>query len=330
MPYFKSLNENTIKGNTYVSVLGGGTPNSEWEFLTNNTMGFMPHNTVPYQQYIKVPSYSLATILKSQGYIAQAIHPWYGAGYRRNAIYPLLGFDSFNSLETLNNLDHIRRFPSDLSTYKTIIEQFENKNKNEKIFNFTVSMQNHSGYDVKDYDSSIFLTDIENCPRVEQYLSLMKESDSALEYLINYFKNYDEKTIILLFGDHQPSYLEEEFWQNIMEDPDNLTSRYITPFMLWANYDIEEKYIEKISLNYLSILLLEVSELKTTPYMDFLKPIQEQLPVITGNGYMDNEGNYYTFNDNNKYSEILNKYQLVQYNNVFDNKNTVNSFFEIK
>jgi len=329
MSYFYSLKENTIRGNTYVSVFGGQTPNSEWEFLTNNSMAFMPYRTVPYQQYIRKPSYSLANTLKAQGYTANAIHPWYGSGYRRNAIYPLLGFDSFESLETLENLEYIRKYPTDLSTYKEIIKQFESKSENEKIFNFTVTMQNHSGYDLEGYESTVFLTDIENCPRVEQYLSVMKESDKALEYLINYFENYDEKTIILFFGDHQPPYFEDEFWETIMEDPTNETTKYITPFFLWANYDIEEKYVDKISLNYLSILLMDTAGLNTTAYMNFLRDMQSEIPVITGNGYIDNENNYYTFDSETNYSDIINKYELLQYNNVFDYKNRINSFFEV-
>lgn len=329
MSYFYSLKENTVRGNAYVSVFGGQTPNSEWEFLTNNSMAFMPYRTIPYQQYIRKPSYSLARTLKTQGYTANAIHPWYGSGYRRNAIYPLLGFDSFESLETLNDLEYLRKYPTDLSTYKEIIKQFENKDKTEKIFNFTVTMQNHSGYDLEGYDSTVFLTDIENCPRVEQYLSIMKESDKALEYLINYFENYDEKTIILFFGDHQPPYFEDEFWETIMDDSSNETTKYITPFLLWANYDIEEKYVEKISLNYLSILLLDTANLKTTPYMNFLRDMQSEIPVITGNGYIDSKNNNYTFNDETKYLDIIKKYELMQYNNVFDYKNRINSFFEI-
>jgi len=327
MSYFYSLEENTIRGNTHVSVFGGQTPNSEWEFLTNNSMAFMPYRTVPDQQYIRKKSYSLATTLKSQGYIANAIHPWYGSGYRRNAIYPLLGFDSFESLETLDNLDYLRKYPTDLSVYKYITEQFESKPENEKIFDFVVTMQNHSGYDLEGYDSTVFLTDIENCPRVEQYLSVMKESDKALEYLINYFEDYNEKTIILFFGDHQPPYLEDAFWETIMADSSDETTKYITPFILWANYDIEEQYIDKISLNYLSILLLDTANLNTTPYMEFLRKIKTELPVITGNGYLDIEGNYYTFDDVNKYTEMLNQYEFIQYNNVFDYKNKVDSFF---
>ena len=114
-----------------------------------------------------------------------------------------------------------------------------------------------------------------------------------------------------------------------MENPSDETTKYITPFILWANYDIEEQYIDKISLNYLSILLLDEAGLNTTPYMEFLRGVQDKLPVVTGNGYIDNKGNYYTFEDKNEYLEILNKYELIQYNNVFDYKNRVNDFFTV-
>ena len=78
------------------------------------------------------------------------------------------------------------------------------------------------------------------------------------------------------------------------------------------------------------MLLLDNAELKTTSYIEFIRNIQEELPVITGNGYIDNEGNYYTYDVESKYSELLHKYQLVQYNNVFDSKNRINDFFEIR
>ena len=114
-----------------------------------------------------------------------------------------------------------------------------------------------------------------------------------------------------------------------MDDSSDESSKYITPFILWANYDIEEKYIDKISLNYLSILLLDTANLNTTPYMDFLRNIQNDIPVITGNGYIDSNDIHYSFDNNNKYSDLLYEYQLIQYNNVFDNKNKIDEFFKI-
>jgi len=151
-------------------------------------MAFFSYGSVPYQQFIRDNTYSLATTLKAQGYSTSAIHTWYKTGYRRSSVYPLIGFDKFIALEDVENeLDFIRNYPSDLSTYKQLVKLFENKGEDELFFNFTLTMQNHSGYDYAedDFTPTVSLTDIKNCPKVEQYLSLIKESDEALKYLIN-------------------------------------------------------------------------------------------------------------------------------------------------
>ena len=189
MPYFRSLQENTIKGFVTVSIWGGQTPNSEWEFLTNNSMAFMPYMTIPYQQFIREESPSLANVLKAQGYTANVIHPWNGSGYRRNTVYPLLGFDSFKSIEDFNyeDFEYIRTYPTDLSIYKQLINQYEKRDPDKNFFNFTITMQNHSGYDLPGLESTIFVGDDHKYPRLEQYLTLLKDSDDSLKYLIDYF-----------------------------------------------------------------------------------------------------------------------------------------------
>ena len=55
MPYLHSLQngaENTVTGYLNVSVCGGNTANTEFEFLTGNSMAFLPQGSIPYQQYI--------------------------------------------------------------------------------------------------------------------------------------------------------------------------------------------------------------------------------------------------------------------------------------
>lgn len=52
MPFLHGLTENTVKGTAYSSVFGGTTANSEFEFLTGNTMAFLPDGTVPFQMYV--------------------------------------------------------------------------------------------------------------------------------------------------------------------------------------------------------------------------------------------------------------------------------------
>ena len=56
------LMKNTLSGNTHTSVYGGKTPNSEWEFLTNNSMAFFSYANVPYQQFISKTTYSLVSL----------------------------------------------------------------------------------------------------------------------------------------------------------------------------------------------------------------------------------------------------------------------------
>ena len=337
LTFFNSLSKNTIKGNLHVSIFGATTPNSEWEFLTSNSMAFVPKRTVPYQQYVLRKSYSLASILKEQGYITNAIHCYYPQGYNRNLAYPRLGFDNFYSMYELENLEYIREYPDDLSTYKNIINLYENKKDDEKLFNFTLTMQNHGSYTDENFENTVIAQNGEY-PKLNQYLSLIKISDESLKYLLNYFENKEEHTIIVLFGDHQP-YVEDEFYSSLLsqkyEDINSkeaTENKYITPFMIWANYDIDtSKYenITNISANYLASLVLDIAEIQKTPYLEFLDELRQEIPIITGNGYMDKTGIYHDFSEETEYSKLIENYHYLQFNNMFDNSNKLTSLFTV-
>lgn len=337
LTFFNSLSKNTIKGNLHVSIFGATTPNSEWEFLTSNSMAFVPKRTVPYQQYVLRKSYSLASILKEQGYITKAIHCYYPQGYNRNLAYPRLGFDNFYSMYELENLEYIREYPDDLSTYKNIINLYENKKDDEKLFNFTLTMQNHGSYTDENFENTVIAQNGEY-PKLNQYLSLIKISDESLKYLLNYFENQEEHTIIVLFGDHQP-YVEDEFYSSLLsqkyEDINSkeaTENKYITPFMIWANYDIDtSKYenITNISANYLASLVLDIAEIQKTPYLEFLDELRQEIPIITGNGYMDKTGIYHDFSEETEYSKLIENYHYLQFNNMFDNSNKLTSLFTV-
>ena len=78
MPFLHKLQkgyENTITGNLTVSVCGGNTANSEFEFLTGHTMDFFPVGSIPYQQYIKGELPSIVNQLEKLGYLTYGLHP---------------------------------------------------------------------------------------------------------------------------------------------------------------------------------------------------------------------------------------------------------------
>ena len=362
MPFIHSLTENTIKGNLYVPVFGAGTSNSEFEFLTGNSLSSLPSGCNVYQSYIKENQSSLVSTLESLGYSSQTFHPYYKDGWNRPEVYTLLGFNSFTAIEDFIDNDIIntyeqnndaeefadlleerypdedillRRFVSDSYDYSMVEEMYENRDESEPFFLFNVTMQNHGGYaaSYSNFYQEVYITNMDgDYPQANRYLSLVKESDEAFEELIEYFSEVDEPTIICMFGDHMPS-IETEFYEELIgDDLDNLTgdeeiARYVTPFIIWANYDIEEAEVDMMSANYLSTLLLQTAGLELTDYNKFLAAMYQDLPVISTVGYYDSEGNYYSHDDDSEYDDLLNIYARIEYNNLLDPDNSVDSLY---
>lgn len=339
MPYVNSLkdSDNVIEGNCYVSTIGTGTSNTEYEFLTGNTMAFLPYGSNAYQRYVDHDTYSLTSTLKAQGYSADVMHPYYKDDWNRPAVYEYFGFDSFTAYEDKPYWDKLRRYVSDECDFETIIEMYEERNPDIPFFLFNITMQNHSSYDQEDPD---FIQEIslENMsgkyPLTEQYLSLIKVTDDAFKDLISYFENVNEPTVILMFGDHQP-FIEDEFYEEVMgkdlrdlSDEEN-QKRYITRFVLWANYDIPEGWCDAISANYLSVLLSQCANTKTTPYMDFLSTLYEEVPVITALGCKDMEGTYFKADEENPYEDILSAYRNADFNLIREDEKRADDLYVI-
>ncbi|MGN0297740.1 MAG: LTA synthase family protein [Lachnospiraceae bacterium] len=327
MPFVHSLqqgSENTITGYVDVSVKGGNTANSEFEFLTGNTMAFLPSGSIPYQQYIFEEKDSIASWLKGLGYVTYAMHPYNANGWNRAAVYPLLGFDSFISNSNFQSPKRIRSYISDESAFKRIIQLYENKEEGTPLFTFTVTMQNHGGF-TKEYANFTPDVEIEGCSSkaITQYLSLIKISDAAFEDLCNYFADAEEDTIIVMFGDHQPNDSVVEPLLNLNDRSQNdfteeeWLERYRVPLVIWANFDIAESTDVGTSLNYLAGDLLEICGLPLTNYQSYLQTLQENYPVISSQGAIDSKGTYYPLNKIDSLSDI-NTYEQLQYYQLFE------------
>ena len=49
----------------------------------------------------------------------------------------------------------------------------------------------------------------------------------------------------------------------------------------------------------------------------FLENLRQTLPVITAMGVLDCDGNWYKNGDETPYDELLNEYNILEYNNAF-------------
>ncbi len=330
MPFIHSLSEDTVRGNLHVSVLGGNTANSEFEFLTGLSMAYLPTGSIPYQQYIKSDRPSLASQLKANGYSTLAIHPYSASGWNRNTVYKYFGFDRMLFRPDLVGMTAIRNYVSDISVFRYILSELTYKEDDKPLFTFNVTMQNHGAY-TKSYDNFndrlITANGREDDQQLSQYLSLIKRTDEAVQMLITRLKSFEEPTVVVFFGDHQPG-----DWvsagllgkKGIHIDQTDVTERekyYTVPFFIWANYDIEEKVIPAMSLNYLSTVLCEVANIELTDSQKFLSEMMKSYPVVSANSFMDEDGVFHPINEVYN-EEWLRKYAMLEYNYLFDGNTT--------
>lgn len=346
MPFIRSLSENTVKGQLMVSVKGGNTANSEYEFLTGNSMAFLPSGSVPYQQYIHGDMPSVASQLKNLGYDTFSIHPYRANGWNRDKVYKYFGFDTSYFKESFVNAPILREYTTDLATYQKIVDIYTAKTPGQPMFVFDVTMQNHSSYS-KEYDN--FTPDVKvsgangSARLLERYLSLIKVSDDAFGQLVGYFSQVDEPTVILMFGDHQPAdwVVSPIYRMNGVEDTNSWSEsmeRYEVPFVLWANYDIDEEAVREeisydfseydiFSVNYLSTMLFEAAGLPMSPFQKYMKDIMKDYPVLTANMFLDSEGVYFGVNMTQSLPEELKDYAILNYNLLFDAKHRKNEWY---
>ncbi|MBO5621670.1 MAG: sulfatase-like hydrolase/transferase, partial [Butyrivibrio sp.] len=271
MPFIDSLDKNTVSGDLYVSVLGGGTCNTEFEALTGNTLAFLGMGAYPYTSNVTRPLFSLASYFEDIGYTAESFHSNRATNWNRNMVYPFLGFERFHSIDDISAyapIAYLHNLPSDLGDYQYIESVKESKGA-LPTFLFDVTMQNHSGYEhfedvIEDETVKQYGSELSQDARV--YLSLVKASDSAVQQLIETYQNVDEPTMIIFFGDHQPG-MSTATQAGIYNTVSQNLDFFKTKFFIWTNYDTETLKNISISANYLPWLILERGNFPQPPYV---------------------------------------------------------------
>lgn len=342
-PFLDSLSDkepNIIKGHAIASVYGGNTANSELEFLTGQSIQFIPRNTVAYNLFMtELNSFSVVNNFNNAGYRTVGMHPEQPVNWQRDKIYSYFDFDEIYFMddftEGLGEDGWYRDHVSDQAVYDKIIDLYENKEDGDPLFTFAVTMQNHGGYTTAGFDYTVNIEGYENYTGIREYLSCIKNSDEALKNLIGYFEAADEETIIVFFGDHQPSLsnIASKFYglddYSTVEDQQ---AKYAVPYLIWANYDIDcDRATSVTSINYLSSWLLDIVDSDLTDFQRFVKKVNTEVPMLNSMGWYDNGG---VFHDSTysapELSESLKLYSRLQYNAMYDNKGRLPDLFGIK
>lgn len=317
--------KNTISGYFYSSVLGGNTANTEYEFLTGDTMAFYPAGSVPYQQFVQQKTDTMASILSAQGARSTAAHPYVSYGWDRNKVYPLFGFDEKKFAVDMGELTRVRIYNDDVSFYNYLFNNILNR-VDKKYFSFNVTMQNHGGYsgvpDPANFKAEITYKDFAN-QNTSNYLSLIKISDDEFKKVIDKVKKDPRPTIVVMFGDHQPNDITvHDIYSYNGKDIDKLNNaerfnRYKVPVVMWANYDIPEDNHLITSANFLGGMVQRLAGYQTSSYQNFIESFRQYVPAISAQGFLDKDGSYHEISELDKYTSMANDYRTLQYYHIF-------------
>lgn len=233
-PNFRKIKENYSSGILEVSVYGGGTANTEFEVLTGMNgksfgVGEYPYETVLLDSPVESACYNL----KDYGYTSHALHNHTGTFYDRNIVYKNLGFDTFTSVEYMNNVNKtsLGWEKSDVFTNEVFEVMGLTENKD---FVFVVTSQCHGKYpDKRDADYKIDVSGNEQITEIKSeiqyYVNELYDEDKWLGEFIDKLSDFDEPTMVILYGDHLPSFSKPEY---IFSN----NTLYQTEYAIWTNY----------------------------------------------------------------------------------------------
>ncbi len=259
MPFVRSLDgkENSRLGELDVSILGGNTANTEFEFLTGCSLGCFPRNCIPYQNLMDSDCASLARYMSALGYETWALHPYSHDNWSRDTAYAYMGFDHQVFMDRPDGEIAFPRLPdgellSDEGCYGTVSDILALDGKPKFIF--LVTIYNHGGYmrdvpglerDIEiDWDSvPADLTDTEKLC-AETYLSMLAKSDRELAAFTGELSARSRESLVLFFGDHQPDMTARRVLSRMSgQDPDAVVpDAYRVPYAIWSTSPLPEGF----------------------------------------------------------------------------------------
>lgn len=320
IPYTQEIKKSQSSGWAASSEYGGGTANVEFEALTGLSNFFL--NSIPYTSIVPAnkDTPSIVKNFNENGYKTIAMHPYNRNMYRREVVYPNLGFQEYKSADGFKSNSKIdnSKYISDESAFNEVLAELKNSQKPEFIH--LVTMQNHMPYEENAYSEHNFSVNAknganpENAKTVQAYLEGISRSDKAMKNFISEIKKLNEKTIVVFWGDHWPGIYGEMFEKEL-----NKNDIRRTPLFVYSNFEKEKQDLGTSSLIYNQILALNAFNLKFSPFQYLLSDLREKYPTLTKQFVKANEK-----------SDILKDFEMIEYDILSGNKYSLGDFYKVK
>ncbi len=239
LPNFHRLQKEYSNGQLTVPTVGAGTVNTEFEVLTGMSQHDFGVSEYPYKTVLKSKaSESICNDLAQIGYTSHAVHNNTATFYGRNKVFSNLGFDTFTSVEYMNNITlNPNGWAKDDVMVDEILKTLEDDQK-KPDFTFGITVQSHGKYNDVKPDSKDPVK-VYNAPdgkeaSYQYYVNEINEVDRMIGDLVNALDKRKKPTVLVLYGDHLPSL-------DLSDEDLSDGSLYETQYIIWNNYGMKEK-----------------------------------------------------------------------------------------
>ena len=239
LPNFHKYMKGYSSGHLAMPSYGAGTANSEFEVITGMNLDHFGAAEYPYKTILQeTTTESMATLLKSYGYKAHAIHDNSAAFYDRDLVFSQLGFDTFTTKESMNITKWTENGWAKDYILTGYINDCLNSTKGQDYI-YCISVQGHGDYPTTEVieNPEIKVSGIKDEAlrnKYTYYANQVYQMDHFVGQLVQSLKKRNEKTILVMYGDHLPS-LD-------IEDKDlTYGNKYETSYFIWNNMGLKKK-----------------------------------------------------------------------------------------
>ena len=237
-PTLNSLRSSCSTGLLRVPSIGAGTANTEFEVITGMSCAYFGAGEYPYKTVLQDTSCeSLCYNLRELGYACHAVHNHYGSFYDRNQVFSNLGFDTFTSVEYMENVEQTPRgWATDACITQAVLDAMDSTAGRDLVY--TITVQGHGKYDAQagefgDLPVTVKsgIDDADTAYSMGYYMSLIQGTDQFVAELLRALSYRSEPSVVVLFGDHLPKL-------DLEESDLNRGTLLQSEYVIWSNFDL--------------------------------------------------------------------------------------------
>jgi len=196
-----------------VPAWGANTVRTEFSVLTGvDVLKLGVDRFNPYRRLINFGVPSLARLLQQQGYRTICVHPYPANFYKRDKLFPMLGFDQFVDITEFEAVTKQRKgdchFVGDQVVADKVLELLGQESE-QPTFVFVITMENHGPLHLEslpETDKQEWLTEPlpEGCEDLGAYLRHLGHADQMIKKLTEGLASAGRPGTLAWYGDHVP------------------------------------------------------------------------------------------------------------------------------